>query len=107
MRFPSDESPRKNTMERTGGRRLRASLDQVDDQLGVTDVRFDALDQFRRHLANAVFLGVLTRFLKYFLYCLTPYDVLTATRWVYLSAFQHLCHGLPSLISWDLLLCLL
>jgi hypothetical protein len=63
--------------------------------LGVADVRFDAFDQFRRHLANAVFLGVLTRFLKYFLYCLTSHDVLTSTRGVYLRAFQHLCHGLP------------
>jgi len=48
-----------------------------------------------------MFLGVLSRFLKYFLYCLTPYDVLTPTRRVYLSAFQHLCHGLASLISRD------
>jgi len=67
-------------------------------RLGVTDVRFDALDQFRRHLANAVFLGVLSRFLHYFFYGLTSDDVLTPARRVYLGAFQHLCHGLASLV---------
>jgi hypothetical protein len=74
-------------------------------QLGVTDVRFDFFDQFRRHLANAVFLGVLTGFLKYFFDCLTTYDVLAPTRRVHLGAFQNLCHGLASLIQ--LLICLL
>ena len=43
--------------------------------------------------------GVLAGFLKYFLCCLTSYDVLASTRRVYLRAFQHLCHGLASLIS--------
>ncbi len=53
-------------------------------QLGVTDVRFDALDQLRRHFPDAVFLGVLSRFLEYLLFRLTPYDVLTPARRVYL-----------------------
>jgi hypothetical protein len=68
-----------------------------DLQLGVTDVRFDELDQLRRDFAYSVFLGVLSRFLEDFLFRLTPYDVLTPTRRVYLGAFQDLCHGLTSL----------
>jgi hypothetical protein len=57
-------------------------------------VRFDALDQLRRHFADAVFLGVLTRCLKYFLFRLTPYDEITPTRRVNFGAFQDLCHSL-------------
>jgi hypothetical protein len=60
------------------------------------DVRFDELDQFRRPFADAVLLGVFSRFLEYLLFSLTPYAVLTPTRWVYLGAFQDLCHGLAS-----------
>jgi hypothetical protein len=56
-------------------------------KLGVTDVRFDALEQLRRHLPDAVFLGVLSRFLEYLLFRLTPYDVLTPARRVYFGAF--------------------
>jgi hypothetical protein len=67
-------------------------MHQLGRRLGVTDVRFDFFDQFRRHLANAVFLGVLTRFLEYLLFCLTSYNVLTPARRVYLGAFQDLCH---------------
>ena len=60
--------------------------------LGITNVGFDARHEFRRHLPDAVFLGVLPRFLEYLLFCLTSYDVLTPARWVYLGAFQDLCH---------------
>jgi hypothetical protein len=56
-------------------------------QLGVTDVRFDALYQFRCHLPDAVFLGVLSRFLEYLLFRLTSYDVLTPARRIYFGAF--------------------
>jgi hypothetical protein len=66
--------------------------DTLDLQLGITDVRFDAREQFWRHLPDAVFLSVLTRFLKYLLFRLTSYDVLTPARRVYLGAFQDLCH---------------
>ena len=74
---------------------------RLTNLLGVTDVRFDFLDQFRRHLPNAVFLGVLASFLKYFFYRFTPYDVLAPTRRVYLGAFQNLCLGLASLIHFS------
>ena len=41
-------------------------IDQVRHlQLSVTDVRFDALNQLRRHFADAVFLGVFIRCPKY------------------------------------------
>jgi hypothetical protein len=66
--------------------------DTQDLQLGVTNVRFDALDQLRRHLPDAVLLGVLSRFLEYLLFRLTPYDVLTPARRVYFGAFEDLCH---------------
>jgi heme/copper-type cytochrome/quinol oxidase subunit 3 len=66
-------------------------------QLGVTDVRFDARDQVRRYLANTVLLGVLSRFLEYFLFRLAAYDMLTPTRRIYLSAFYDLCHEFASL----------
>jgi hypothetical protein len=59
--------------------------------LGVEDVCFDELDQFRCHLPDTVFLAVLSRFLEYLLFRITPYDVLTPTRRVYLGAFQDLC----------------
>jgi hypothetical protein len=48
-----------------------------DLQLGITDVRFDPREQLRRHLANTVLLGVLTRLLEYLFFRLTPHDVLT------------------------------
>jgi hypothetical protein len=38
----------------------------------VTDIRFDALDELRGHLPDAMFLGVLSRFLEYFFFRLTP-----------------------------------
>jgi len=39
-----------------------------DLYLCVTDVRFDALDQIRCRFADAVFLGVLSRFLENLLF---------------------------------------
>jgi hypothetical protein len=44
-----------------------------------------------------MYLGVLSRFLNYLLFRLTPYDMLTSTRRIYLGAFQDFCHGLVSL----------
>ena len=44
-------------------------------------------------VTDAVFLGVLSRFLEYLLFRLTPDDVLTSARRVYLGSFQNLCHG--------------
>jgi hypothetical protein len=44
--------------------------------------------------SRTVFLGVLSRFLEYLLFRLTPDDVLTTTRRVYLGAFQDLCNGI-------------
>jgi hypothetical protein len=66
--------------------------DSLDLQLGITNVGFDVREQLRRHLPDAVFLGVLSRFLEHLLFGLTPYDVLTSARRVYLCAFQDLCH---------------
>jgi hypothetical protein len=76
-------------VDRHGPMRRYASLDL---QLGITNVGFDVREQLRRHLPDAVFLGVLTRFLEYLLFCLTSYNVLTPARRVYLGAFQDLCH---------------
>src|SRR4030095_6069441 len=68
----------------------------------VTDVRFDALHQLRGHLPDAMFLGMLSRFLEYFLFRLTPDNMLTPTRRVNLGTFQNLCHGgPPSLLARD------
>jgi hypothetical protein len=75
--------------------------DTQDFQLGVTNVRFDALDQLRRHLPDAVLLGVLSRFLEYLLFRLTPHDVLTPARRVYFGAFEDLCHD--SLLIFDVI----
>ena len=57
-------------------------------------VRFDALDQLRRDLADAVLLGVLSHFLEDHLFRFTPCDELTPTLRVYLGAFQDFSHGL-------------
>jgi hypothetical protein len=56
-------------------------------KLNIPNIRLDELDQLRRHFTDAMFLGVLTRFLEYLFFSLTPYDVLTPARWVYLGAF--------------------
>jgi hypothetical protein len=49
-------------------------------------VGFGEFHQFRRHLTDAAFLGVLSCFFEYLLFRLTLDDVPTPTRWVYLGA---------------------
>ncbi len=66
---------------------------------GVTYVSFDSLHQFRRHFADAVFPGVLGRFLEHLLFRLTSYDVITPARRVYLGTFKDLCHGITPFSS--------
>jgi hypothetical protein len=51
-------------------------------------ILFYTLNQIRRHILNAMLLGMKFRILEDLFICFTTNDVLAAARWVDLRAFQ-------------------
>ena len=59
------------------------------EALRVADLCFDAIDQLRRDVADAVLRGMLTGLLEHFGFRLATHDVCAAARRIHFGAFEN------------------